>query len=68
MQTQNAGLEGVDDGDLFMLDTGLSTDAALVLRPAGAKGEANEVTDAPAWEDSDDERLHISLAGAPRLR
>ena len=58
------GLEDVDDADLFMFDTGPSGGAAAqVPKPAKTVGG-----DAPAWEDSDDDRLGISLAGASRLR
>ena len=58
------GLEEVDDADLFMLDTG--TGAGSGAAPVAAR--TKEHGDAPAWEDSDDERLVVSLAGATRLR
>lgn len=58
-----AGLEDVDDGDLFMFDTGAPTAGAQATKPT-----KTEQGDAPAWEDSDDDRLAISLAGATRLR
>ncbi|KAE8449383.1 hypothetical protein EG329_008284 [Mollisiaceae sp. DMI_Dod_QoI] len=60
------GLEDVDDADLFFLDSGPSgIDAAhLVPRAASEHGGDN----AAAWEDSDDDRLAISLAGNSRLR
>src|SRR5688572_3802723 len=56
----DAGMEDVDDMDLFMIDTGVS--GAAKAKPSGAKKA--DGGDAPAWEDSDDERLTISLAGA----
>jgi WD40 repeat protein len=60
---QDPGFEDVEDADLFMFDTGAGPGAAEVTKAA-------KVTDgnAPAWEDSDDDRLAISLAGANRLR
>ncbi|KAM5355820.1 hypothetical protein ACJ41O_002466 [Fusarium nematophilum] len=60
------GLEDIDDADLFMFDTGAGTGTTAEItkgKPAQA-GDGN----APAWEDSDDDRLAISLAGATRLR
>lgn len=57
------GLEDVDDADLFVLDTGAGSSKPL------ATAAKTEEGDAPAWEDSDDDRLVISLAaGASRLR
>ncbi|KUJ18635.1 WD40 repeat-like protein [Mollisia scopiformis] len=56
-----AGLEDVDDADLFFLDSGPSAVDASALVPASDN-------EAPAWEDSDDDRLAISLAGNSRLR
>ncbi|KAG9228350.1 U3 small nucleolar RNA-associated protein-like protein [Amylocarpus encephaloides] len=63
----DAGLENVDDTDLFFLDSGPTPVAprTLVTRVA-SNGE--EAADAPAWEDSDDDRLTISLANNTRLR
>ncbi|KAK6717392.1 hypothetical protein SNK05_000590 [Fusarium graminearum] len=60
---QDPGLEDVEDADLFMFDTGTGAGAANVTKAA-------KPTDwnAPAWEDSDDDRLAVSLAGAIRLR
>lgn len=57
------GLEDVADADLFMIDTGAGA-SALPKSTKVQKEDAN----APAWEDSDDDRLAISLAGATRLR
>ncbi|GAB1310465.1 U3 snoRNP protein [Madurella fahalii] len=59
------GHEHVADSMLFMVDTtGEETEG--VQAQATTKEEKSE--DAPAWEDSDDERLTVSLAGATRLR
>jgi len=52
---------------LFFLDAGPSTvdPGALIPHPDSREVETE---DAPAWEDSDDDRLAISLAGNSRLR
>ncbi|KAG5983156.1 hypothetical protein E4U55_000638 [Claviceps digitariae] len=58
------GLEDVDDADLFVLDAGAGdgmTKHATVL----SKTDQN---DAPAWEDSDDDRLVVSLSLNSKLR
>ncbi|CVK95199.1 related to UTP18 Possible U3 snoRNP protein involved in maturation of pre-18S rRNA [Fusarium proliferatum] len=60
---QDPGLEEIDDADLFMFDTGAGAGAAEVTK-AAKPTDGN----APVWEDSDDDRLAISLAGATRLR
>lgn len=62
------GLEDVQDADLFMFDTGTGGTAAQGLKTAKKTADKTTGGDAPAWEDSDDERLAISLAGATRLR
>ncbi|KAL3419072.1 U3 small nucleolar RNA-associated protein [Phlyctema vagabunda] len=62
---EELGLEGVDDADLFFLDDGPSDSNALVQIPGS---EDDSDGDAPAWEDSDDDQLAISLAGNSRLR
>ncbi|GAB0137500.1 hypothetical protein EsDP_00005761 [Epichloe bromicola] len=57
-------MEGVDDADLFVLDTGAGggvTKAATTL----SKTEQGGVT---AWEDSDDDRLVVSLSSNSKLR
>lgn len=53
-------LEEVADTDLFMFDTGA---ADSTTKTPAAKDE-----NAPAWVDSDDEKLAVSLASATRLR
>ncbi|KAF9879290.1 putative U3 small nucleolar RNA-associated protein [Colletotrichum karsti] len=61
-------LEDVADHDLFFLDTGAPS-AKGSQAGKGAKQEPTAAAaDAPAWEDSDDERLSVSLANATRLR
>uniref|UniRef100_A0A8H7N9V3 Uncharacterized protein n=1 Tax=Bionectria ochroleuca TaxID=29856 RepID=A0A8H7N9V3_BIOOC len=57
----------MDDADLFMIDIGRPDSA--IQAPQSAKTTEKTLTgDAPAWEDSDDDRLGISLASATRLR
>lgn len=60
-----AGLEHVDDADLFFLDSGPSGDSNAVVLHETSRDQND---DAPAWEDSDDDRLTVSLAGNSRLR
>jgi len=65
------GHEHVSDSMLFTLDTGADSDDAddAELGLAQAKPAPQEIPEeAPAWEDSDDERLTVSLATATRLR
>jgi U3 small nucleolar RNA-associated protein 18 len=66
-QDDQEDLDGVADQDLFFFDAG------PVPAPAGstAVGKATETDDEddkPAWDDSDDERLVVSLASVPQLR
>ena len=63
------GLEDAEDGDLFMIDvpgapTSTGTQLAKQSKPSQSGGGAQVA----AWEDSDDERLTISLANVSRLR
>ncbi|KAH7091414.1 WD40-repeat-containing domain protein [Paraphoma chrysanthemicola] len=64
---EDADLEGVADQDLFFFDAG------PVAAPGGSTAAAQtedseDEADKPAWEDSDDERLVVSLASVPQLR
>ncbi|KAJ9648851.1 U3 snoRNP protein [Coniosporium tulheliwenetii] len=68
------GLADIADADLFFLDTG-PTDVpqqALVAQPPSDDDDDDAALvhgkEAPAWEDSDDERMTVSLASVPRLR
>jgi U3 small nucleolar RNA-associated protein 18 len=66
-QDEDVDIEGVADQDLFFFDAG------PVAAPAGSVAvakadETDEEDDKPAWEDSDDERLVVSLASVPQLR
>ncbi|KAK0748145.1 WD40-repeat-containing domain protein [Apiosordaria backusii] len=63
-QDEDNKLKDVDDAMLFMVDTVGGGEGVI----AHAEKKAEEQTDQPAWEDSDDERLTVSLAGVGRLR
>lgn len=66
-QDDDADLENVADDNLFFFDTG--PEAAPAGSVAVTKAEESEdEEDQPAWEDSDDERLVVSLASVPQLR
>ncbi|EHK24754.1 uncharacterized protein TRIVIDRAFT_122474, partial [Trichoderma virens Gv29-8] len=66
VDADTGGLEDVDDVDLFMIDTAPS--GAVPHAPAATATKKAEQGDPVAWEDSDDERLGISLANHTRLR
>lgn len=60
-----------DPEKLFYLDAGplnLQDKDVLPLPADGVSDETFREGDAPAWEDSDDERIMVSLASVPRLR
>jgi U3 small nucleolar RNA-associated protein 18 len=65
-QDEEEDLEAVADQDLFFFDAG------PVAAPAGSTAtkaaETDDEDDKPAWDDSDDERLVVSLASVPQLR
>lgn len=62
-------LEDVDDADLFVFDTGIAgVPKSSIAKPATGPREATAEGDVPAWEDSDDERLAVSLADTTLLR
>ena len=65
-QDEGSDLDNVADDNLFFFDTG--PEAAPAGSVAVAKAEESEEEDQPAWDDSDDERLVISLASVPQLR
>jgi U3 small nucleolar RNA-associated protein 18 len=66
-QKAGTGLEGAEDAAFFALDTGRAAGGKALEQLPDADGLGEE-KDAPAWEDSDDERLTVSLASATRLR
>lgn len=59
--TGATGLAELDDSAVFWVDAG---DGKQVTAPA----QAQETGPQPAWVDSDDERLTVSLAGVRQLR
>ncbi|KAF2800606.1 WD40 repeat-like protein [Melanomma pulvis-pyrius CBS 109.77] len=59
-------LENIADQDLFFFDSGPTAAPAGSLVPV--KDEEEEQGDKPAWEDSDDDKLVVSLASVPQLR
>lgn len=64
-------VEDLDDAQLFFLDapTGSKKDLATGASAASkAVATPKDAKNAPAWEDSDDERLTVSLASATQLR
>lgn len=62
---QDGGLEGIADNDLFFTDVG-GDDAPVLGQTEDEEEEKDRA--AAAWEDSDDERVVVSLASVPRLR
>ncbi|KAL7272361.1 U3 snoRNP protein [Rhizina undulata] len=67
-----ADLTALNDDQLFFVDTGpkdASEAAALIPRPESPSSDTGiDHTPPPAWEDSDDERMTISLASHGRMR
>ncbi|OCK82997.1 WD40 repeat-like protein [Lepidopterella palustris CBS 459.81] len=70
-EQEEATLEDVADADLFFLDSGPSG-PTQALMPALTSDDEDDDADMrrnpPAWEDSEDERMTVSLASVPRLR
>ncbi|CAI6335513.1 unnamed protein product [Periconia digitata] len=66
-QDDNEDYENADDQDLFFFDAG-PTAAPAASGTVQTAEEPEDEDDKPAWEDSDDERLVVSLATVPRLR
>jgi U3 small nucleolar RNA-associated protein 18 len=64
-KTRDSGLEEVQDHALFFIDTPAPTGDKQLLT---GTNNAEEPVDVPAWDDSDDERLTVSLAGVSQLR
>ncbi|OAA32895.1 WD domain, G-beta repeat containing protein [Moelleriella libera RCEF 2490] len=64
------GLEDVDDADLFVVDTvaGAGNSGTIATKEPSATALKNAQGDAPAWEDSDDDRLVVSLARNTKMR
>ncbi|KAI1346250.1 Indigoidine synthase A like protein-domain-containing protein [Xylaria sp. FL0043] len=69
------GLEDADDADFFAFDIDLGRKPVdeqqqqqLAVAPPVAGRIQPDLKDAPAWEDSDDERVTVSLANVTQLR
>ncbi|KAK3697061.1 U3 snoRNP protein [Vermiconidia calcicola] len=63
------GLEGLDDADLFFTDVGPSTQNGHALATTSDdEDDTLRSRHAAAWQDSDDERMLVSLASVLRLR
>ncbi|KAI9761655.1 MAG: Golgi-to-ER vesicle coat component [Chaenotheca gracillima] len=64
------GVAGLDDADLFFLDSGPTTTdgQALVSTSYSDEEDSRLHKSQAAWEDSEDERLQVSLASDTRLR
>ncbi|KAI9885840.1 MAG: Lysine-specific demethylase 7A [Watsoniomyces obsoletus] len=65
-------LDGWQDSDLFFLDAGdAETRGTDLVGPASLEVQSDHTfggADRPAWEDSDDEKILVSLATNTRLR
>lgn len=61
-----ASLAELDDSALFMLDTGAGGAKQAVVPVSHTEEDVSGPQ--PAWADSDDERLTVSLAGVKQLR
>jgi len=61
----DSDLDAVKDNDLFFFDAGA---AGSALRDVATVPISEDQQETPAWVDSDDERLTISLASHTRLR
>lgn len=66
-QQDGEDYEDVADQDLFFFDAGPTAQPAGSLALTKAD-ESEDEDDKPAWDDSDDERLVVSLASVPQLR
>jgi U3 small nucleolar RNA-associated protein 18 len=66
---EDGDMKDVPDQDLFFFDSGPQAVAgAVVAATKGDEEDEEDEGDKPAWEDSDDERVVVSLASVPRLR
>lgn len=71
-EEEETGLEEADDADFFAFDIDLGRtpvgDQQKALAPVIANKSKPDTKNPPAWEDSDDERIIVSLADATQLR
>jgi U3 small nucleolar RNA-associated protein 18 len=66
-EDEEADIEAVPDQDLFFFDAG-PVPAPGSSSAVAKADETEDEDDKPAWDDSDDERLVVSLASVPQLR
>ncbi|KAK5169102.1 U3 snoRNP protein [Saxophila tyrrhenica] len=64
----DTGFAGLDDADLFFTDVGQAGQAGEVAETSADDEKTLRSRYPAAWEDSDDERMMVSLASVPRLR
>ncbi|MCJ1395192.1 hypothetical protein MMC18_008075 [Xylographa bjoerkii] len=70
-EVEDGDLDAVDDADLFFIDSGpsINPNQDLIIAPQTEDTEGEtDGAEPPAWIDSDDERITVSLASNPRLR
>jgi U3 small nucleolar RNA-associated protein 18 len=69
-EDETEDIKEVPDQDLFFFDSGPQAVAGAVVPATKTEEEDDEEADGgkPAWEDSDDERVVVSLASMPRLK
>ncbi|KAI0125992.1 Indigoidine synthase A like protein-domain-containing protein [Xylariales sp. AK1849] len=69
-QEQSVDIEDLADAQLFYLDAPPPSASKQEVATTGSKAVSapSDAKNLPAWEDSDDERLTVSLAGASQLR
>lgn len=66
--------EALEDEQLFMIDDGSNLKSSILHEPVSSDADVESTEDGPediipaVWQDSDDEKLSISLASVPRLR
>ena len=66
---QPADVNDLDDSAIFFYEnTAKEPQEGALVKAGTAAGSREADADAPAWEDSDDERLSVSLASVGRLR
>jgi hypothetical protein len=67
-QNPAADVEGLDDTQLFFLDAPPASKKEIASGAPTAAAAPKDLKNPPAWEDSDDERLTVSLAAVSQLR
>ncbi|KAF1985403.1 WD40 repeat-like protein [Aulographum hederae CBS 113979] len=65
---EDDAMGALDDAQLFYMDSGPSAKITSNLNKPYDEGSEGSDSNAPAWEDSDDDRVMVSLASNPRMR